>query len=115
MTEKQQEVGGNGVGDSQWPNGLTFLIVSCDFAKCSGHWTCGSSDAAAKMTVLRPRDQRIWWVYGRELLIVYPDAAKIDSYRHCVNGYKVISVCHVILQDHKIMLSCDFINGSHSM
>ena len=48
------------------------------------------------------------------VVIVYLQPAKIDSHRHCVNGYVIISVRHVILQDHVIIWSCDFKGGSHS-
>ena len=31
---------------------------------------------------------------------MYPHPAKTDSHRHCLNGYIVILVSHMILQDH---------------
>ena len=38
--------------------------------------------------------------------------AKIESHRHCVNGYVMILVCHVNLQDHVVIWSCDFMGRS---
>ena len=36
---------------------------------------------------------------GKSFLYI-PTLPKIDSHRHCVNGYIVILVCQVILQGH---------------
>ena len=52
-------------------------------------------------------------LYGRKLPIVCPHPAKIDSHRHCVNGYTTIWVCHVIIQDYVIKRSCNFMGRIH--
>ena len=75
------------------------LTVSHNFAKFSVHRLCDSSDKEAKIFYIVLQDQRIKGLYGRELLIVHPYPAKINSHRH---GYIIILVCHVILQDHVI-------------
>ena len=62
----------------------------------------------------RPRDQKIWWLYERKPLLVYLHSAEIDSHRHCINGYIINLVCHVILQDHIIIWTFDFISESYS-
>ena len=35
-----------------------------------------------------------------------------NNHRHCANGYKIILVFHVILYDHVIKWSCDFMGKS---
>ena len=52
-------------------------------------------------------------LYGRKLLVVYSYLAKIDSHRHCINGCAIILVCHMILKDHVIIGSCDFMGRSN--
>ena len=42
-------------------------------------------------------------------MTLWKETAKIDIYRYCVNGYVTILVCQVILQDHVIRWSCDFV------
>ena len=89
--------------------GLKFLIVSHHIAKFSGHGSCDSSDITAKIffgDFARPCDQRIWLLYGRKLIIVYPNTVKIGCHRHCVNERIIILVCPVILQkprDYKVI------------
>ena len=39
-------------------------------------------------------------ILWKGLLTMYPHPAKTDSHRHCLNGYIVILVSHMILQDH---------------
>ena len=94
---------------------MKFLIASHHHVKFSSHGPCCSSEKAAETFYFpaRPRHQRIWWLHGRELLIVYPHAAKIDSHRYCINGY-IILVCNLILQDHMFIQSCDFMGRSHT-
>ena len=68
------------------------------------------------VVVIQQRDQRIWWLYGRKLLIVYLHSVKIDSHRHYINGYIIILVCHAILQHHAIYgrMTYYFMGRSHS-
>ena len=42
-----------------WLDGLNFLIVSHNFIKFSGHRSCGSSDAAAKIVYVTLQDHMI--------------------------------------------------------
>ena len=55
----------------------------------------------------RPLDQRIVWVNGGKLLIVYTHPAKFGRHKLCGSRYIMISVSHVIAQDHGIIWSCD--------
>ena len=95
---------------------MKFLAGSDHFLKFCGHRPCGSSDAAVEMFAW-PCDQRIWWLYGRKLLSVYSHPAKIDSHRHFVNGYVIILVCHISLQDCvtcHVTLEIEFTQGKSS-
>ena len=40
--------------------------------------------------------------------------AKFGGQRHCGSRYKMVLVCHVILQDHVIKGLCDFMGSSQS-
>ena len=42
---------------------------------------------------------------------MYIHPAKFGGHMHGGSGYKIILVCHVILQDHVIQGSCDFMGG----
>ena len=88
--------------------GLSFLMVSHHFIKFSCHRLCGSSNTAAKTlqdNVIKESDD---FMEGN----FYPP--EVDSYRNCVNGYITILICQVILQDHVIIRSYDFMGRSHS-
>ena len=52
--------------------------------------------------------------YGGKFLIECPHRAKIDSHKHCVNGYVIILVYQMILHDHVIKGSFDFMGRSPS-
>ena len=97
-------------------NGLKFLIVSLLFAKFSDHRPCGSSNRAARIFCVTLQDHVIKgsgdFMEGNSSLHI-PTPPKIDSHRHCVNGYIIILVYHVILQDYVVIRSCD-IGISHS-
>ena len=41
-------------------------------------------------------------------------SAKFGGHQHCGSGDIVVLVCHVILQDHMINGSCDFMSRSPS-
>ena len=41
-------------------------------------------------------------------------SAKFGGHRHSCSGEKMVLVCHVILKDHGIKGSCDFMSGSPS-
>ena len=49
-----------------------------------------------------------------ELVKVGYHPVKFGGHRHSDNGDIVLPVCHVILQDHMIKVSCDFIGRSLS-
>ena len=88
--------------------GLSFLMVSHHFIKFSCHRLCGSSNTAAKTlqdNVIKESDD---FMEGN----FYPP--EVESYRNCVNGYITILICQVILQDHVIICSYDFMGRSHS-
>ena len=38
--------------------------------------------------------------------------ARFGGHSHFVSAVKMNSVCHVILQNHAIKVSCDFVGGS---
>ena len=44
----------------------------------------------------KTRDQRALWLYGRNLLIVYPYPATLGSHWLCDSGYIMILACHRI-------------------
>ena len=48
------------------------------------------------------------WLHGKEPLKVSPYPTKIGDYRHCGSENILILVYHVILQDHEINGSFDF-------
>ena len=72
-----------------------------------------SSDKAAKLFYMTLQDYVIK-NYERELFIVCGDSAKTDSHRHCVDEYIYFSVCHIFLQEHMIIWSCDFMGRGYS-
>ena len=44
-------------------------------------------------------------------IIVYLHPTQIHS--HSVDGFVIVLVCHVILQNHLMIWSCDFMSSSH--
>ena len=44
-------------------------------------------------------------------IIVYHHPAKCGGHRLCGSGYIMVLVCHLILKDHIIKGSCDFMGG----
>ena len=62
-----------------WLNELKFFVVIDILARSSGRSPCVCSDTTAKIfyVTLTESDQRIWWLCGREILIVYPHPVKI--------------------------------------
>ena len=51
------------------------------------------------------------FIKGNSSLYI-PTLPKFGSHKHCGSGYIMILVCHVILQDHVVMWSCDFMGRS---
>ena len=90
-------------------NGLKSLIVILPFAKFSDHRPCGSSNRATTIFYVTLQDHVIKgsgdFMEGNSSLHI-PTPQKIDSHRHCVNGYIIILVYHVILQDYVVIRSC---------
>ena len=90
-------------------NGLKFLIVSHHFAKFSGHKSCGSNDTAAKISYMTLQDRVIKdsgdFTEGISSMHILTLPKLIAT---CVNGYKIVLVCHVILQGYVIIRSYDF-------
>ena len=88
--------------------------LSHHFAKFTGHRPCVSSDIAAKILYLTLQDHGIKG--SGDLLkdnscIV---SSKIGIHEHFVNGYIIILFCHVILQNHIVLCSCDCMGRSHT-
>ena len=108
----------NSPHDLMWPSvqravwliGLKLLIVSYHFAKFRCQRPCDSSDTTPNIV------SKTTW--SKDLLTLrkgYPycisQPANTDSHIHCVNGYMIILLCHVILQYHVIIRSCNFKGG----
>ena len=58
----------------------------------------------------RPQDLRAMRLYGKEPLTVKQHLAKFGGHRHYGSGDMTMSDCHVILQNHMIKGSCDFMS-----
>ena len=54
---------------------------------------------------------RVKWPDGWEPLMVSYHPAKFGGNRHFGSEDVMVSICHVISQDHVIQASCDFIGG----
>ena len=95
-------------------NGLKFLRVSHHFAKFRGYKPCGSSDTAARIIYMTLQDYVIKgsgnFMEGNSSLYIptLPKLIDID------NRYIIILVCSMILEDHLIIWSCDFMGRMHS-
>ena len=63
---------------------------------------------------LGTRNQRVIWLYRQQSIKVNYHPAAFGGHRYCGSGYMMILVCHVILQDHVIKRSCDFMDRSPS-
>ena len=64
---------------------------------------------------MKARDQRVMWLYRREPIKVGYRPAKIGDHKHFDSRDIVVLVFRVILQDHVIKGSCEFIGRSPSM
>ena len=60
----------------------------------------------------KPSYWKILWLYEWELLIVCHHPDKFGSQRHCVSGDVIFLIYHIILQDHLIKGSSDFMARS---
>ena len=87
---------------------LEDLQDSHHSTKCHGHRHYGSGDVA------RSRDQRVMLLYGKQPVKGSYHPAKVGGHSHF--GIEVIMnlVCHVILQDHVMKVSCEFLGGCSS-
>ena len=96
---------------------MKFLIISDHFAKFNGHRSCGSRDTAAKIVYVTLQDHviKVSGEFMEENSSLYiptlPKLIAIDM----VHGYAIILACHVILQDHVIIWTCDFKGSTLSM
>ena len=99
-------------------DGLNFLIVHHHFVKFSSHRPCGSSDTIAKKVNVTLQDYVTTRLYGKKLLTVYLHpvtkliAIEIVLVDICFLVCQVI--LQVILQDHVVIWSCDFMDRGHS-
>ena len=94
---------------------MKLLTVSHHSAKFCGLTSCGNSDTsdtAAKIVYVTLQDHIIKesgdFMKGKPSLYV-PTLPKL----HCVTGYVIVLVYHMILQDHMIIWSRDFMGKSH--
>ena len=84
-------------------------------AKFGGHThcDCGVIMILGYHMILRLRDQRLVWLYRQKPIQVSYHPAKFGGYIPCGSEDMVLA-CHVILQDHVIKWSCEFMDRSPS-
>ena len=90
---------------------LKLIKVNYHLTKFGGHRHCGGEDLmilVLSRDLARPRDQRFKRLYRQKPIKVSYHPAKFGGHKHCGIGDIMILVCHVILQDHSIKGSCDF-------
>ena len=95
-----------------WIYERKIVTVSHHPTKFGGHRHCGNwryNAISLSLDLLRPLDQSVIWLYGLDLLKISQHPTKFNGHRHCGIEDIMVLFCHVILQDHVIKWSSEFI------
>ena len=97
-----------------WARAHQGKLLSCQVLWPQALWKWRYNDSSLPCDLTKPQNQRVMWLYGEKPIQENYNFVKFGGHRHCASEDIMILVCHMILQDHVIKGSCDFIDRSPS-